>query len=640
MPDISNKKKVLIQTDFVLAKTGFGRNAKAVFEYLYKTGKYDLVHFAVGSVNMNPELDRTPWKTIGCVNAEKLQQLKQANDPRNWDNLERMAGYGAFGLDEVVRQEKPDVFIGVQDIWGIDFSVETPWFNNITSALWTTLDSLPILPKAVELAPKVKNYWSWADFATKALHGLGHKHVKTVRGAIDTKHFFRLSDTQRKELRKRFNIAEDVFVIGFVFRNQLRKSVPNLIQGFKQFKKDNPLTPAKLLLHTSWQEGWDIPKLLEEHGVSKEDVLTTYICRNCFKYEVKPFSEPECNCRFCGAPKSQVTTHPTIGVTEAQLNEVYNLMDVYCHPFTSGGQEIPIQEAKLTELVTLVTNYSCGEDSCVQEAASLPLEWAEYREPGTQFIKASTYPSSIAKQLTKVLNMKDSTKKEMGKKARQWIIENFSIEAVGKFLESFIDASPKVNINWDAKEEAKDPYCTIPPIQDNLEWLLFLYKNILKMDVSAEDNGVKYWFGELAKGANRQDVENFFRQTAMQKNASNHKASFDDLLNKDDKGRVLLVQPESAGDILLISALFKSIKERYPNWAFYVATKKEYREIIEGNPYVDRWLEYNPMMDNLIWLEGNAHHKGYFNVAYLPYVQTQKVLTYMHNGEDKIDFDL
>jgi glycosyltransferase involved in cell wall biosynthesis len=634
------KKKVLIQTDFVLAKTGFGRNAKAVFEYLYKTNKYDLVHFAVGSVNMNPELDRTPWKSIGCVNSEKLAQLKQANDPRNWDNLERMAGYGAFGLDEVVRQEKPDVFIAVQDIWGIDFSVDTPWFNGITSALWTTLDSLPILPKAVELAPKVKNYWSWADFATKALHGLGHKHAKTIRGAIDTKHFYRLSDSQRKELRKQFGIDETTFIIGFVFRNQLRKSVPNLIQGFKIFKKDNPLTNAKLLLHTSWQEGWDIPKLLEEHGVAKEDVLTTYICRNCFKYEIKPFSEPECNCRFCGAPKAQVTTHPTIGVTEAQLNEVYNLMDVYCHPFTSGGQEIPIQEAKLTELITLVTNYSCGEDSCVPEAASLPLEWAEYREPGTQFIKASTYPSSIAKQLKKVLNMSDADRRAMGRKGRQWILDNFSIEVVGKFLEDFIDAAPQASYNWDAKEEPKDPYFTIPPIQDNLEWLLVMYKNILKMNVDAEDNGVKYWLGELTKGANRQDIENFFRQTALQKNATSHKISFEDFLNKDDKGRVLVVQPESAGDILLLSSLFKSIKERYPDWTFYVATKKEYKEIIDGNPYVDKWLEYNPMMDNLIWLEGNAHHKGYFNVAYLPYVQTQKVLTYMHNGEDKIDFAL
>ena len=39
-------------------------------------------------------------------------------------------------------------------------------------------------------------------------------------------------------------------------------------------------------------------------------------------------------------------------------------MDVYCHPFTSGGQELPIQEAKAAGLITLVTEYSCGTDSC------------------------------------------------------------------------------------------------------------------------------------------------------------------------------------------------------------------------------------------------------------------------------------
>ena len=77
-------------------------------------------------------------------------------------------------------------------------------------------------------------------------------------------------------------------------------------------------------------------------------------------------------------------------------------MDVYCHPFTSGGQEIPIQEAKLTELITLATDYSCGEDYCHEDSGGLPLSWAEYREPGTQFIKASTYPESIYEQLIKV----------------------------------------------------------------------------------------------------------------------------------------------------------------------------------------------------------------------------------------------
>ena len=89
-------------------------------------------------------------------------------------------------------------------------------------------------------------------------------------------------------------------------------------------------------------------------------------------------------------------------------------MDVYCHPFTSGGQEIPIQEAKLTELVTLVTNYSCGEDNCTEDSGSLPLDWEQYREHGTEFIKASTKPESIAEQLKKVYYMSPEERTERG----------------------------------------------------------------------------------------------------------------------------------------------------------------------------------------------------------------------------------
>ena len=42
-------KKLLFQTDSSLAKTGFGRNAKALLSYLYKTKKYDIVHYCCGS---------------------------------------------------------------------------------------------------------------------------------------------------------------------------------------------------------------------------------------------------------------------------------------------------------------------------------------------------------------------------------------------------------------------------------------------------------------------------------------------------------------------------------------------------------------------------------------------------------------
>ena len=315
-------------------------------------------------------------------------------------------------------------------------------------------------------------------------------------------------------------------------------------------------------------------------------------------------------------------------------------MDVYCHPFTSGGQEIPIQEAKLVELITLVTSYSCGEDMCVPEAGSLALDWAEYREHGTQFIKASTYPESIAKQLDKVLKMPKEERAKIGKRATEWTIENYSINSTGPFFEEFIDSAPFTEYDFDLKEEDKNPFYEIPATKDDAEWLINMYHNILLMrDVDGEDDGHKYWMEELRKGAKRRDVENYFRQVAQKENQSKEKVPFEDILGKDDKGkRVLYVMPQSIGDVILSTSLFKSIKEQYPEYNLYIATKPEYQEILEGIPYVYKVINYVPQMDNLLWLEGRGDHEGFFEIAYLPHIGTQRILNYLHNGKDKIAY--
>lgn len=637
---VVRRKKVLFQTDFSLAKTGFGRNAKALLKYLYLTNKYDIVHYCCGMTYSHPEFQKTPWKSVGSL-PNTQQELDQLNkDP----HLARMASYGAHLLDKVINEEKPDIYIAVQDIWGVDFAIEKKWFSRISSVIWTTLDSLPILESAIKNAPKIKNYWIWSNFATKALHKLGYNHVRTVHGSLEDKEFYRLSDFDRSQLRKKNNINPNAFIIGFVFRNQLRKSVPNLLQGYALWKKNNPdVKNTYLLLHTHWGEGWNINKLALEVGVNPQEILTTYVCKNCGEYEVKPFSGQDLDCKYCKKEKAQITTNVGVGVTESQLNEVYNLMDVYCHPFTSGGQEIPIQEAKLTELITLVTNYSCGEEMCEPEAGSLPLEWTEYREHGTEFIKASTSPESISKQLNVVYKMPRHKRLEIGGKAREWTIKNFGVESVGKKLEDFIDAQPIADWNniFNDQEDKKDAYAQIPNILDDAEWLIYMYHNILKMkNIDRDDSGHKYWMAELSKGTKRQDIENYFRNVALKENEKGRQVKFEDLLDANDKGRVLYVMPESAGDIFLSTALFKSIKERYPDFNLYVATKAQYKDILEGNPYVHRWIEYNPIMDNLIWLEGNNQHDGYFDIAYLPYTCTQRNLNYLHNGIDKIDFTI
>ena len=444
------KKKVLIHSNNAKAFTGFGKHTKNILRYLQATNKYEIIEFANGVPWGDQHLKMRPWKAQGSLpnNPALIQQIN--SNP----NRARSASYGAEMIDRAIKEYKPDIYIGIEDIWAFSDYWKKPWWNKINHMIWTTLDSQPILPQAMDAAPETKNFYVWASFAEKDMVKAGQGHVRTLHGTVDTEDFHRFTDTDRKRLRGQFNLSDE-FIIGFVFRNQLRKSVPNLLEGFKIFKKDCP--KAKLLLHTHWAEGWDIPRLIEEKGIDNNDILTTYYCSSCGRYDIRPFSGQEQDCRFCGSKKTVNTTNIKHGVDEEQLNQIYNLMDVYCHPFTSGGMEIPIFEAKLTGLITLVTNYSCGEDSSTGESGSFPLDWSEYREPGTQFIKASTYPSSIAKQLKKVWNMNLNKRLQLGLKARKWVEDNYSTEVVGKQLEKILDEMPDIDydFDWDKEEKQK-----------------------------------------------------------------------------------------------------------------------------------------------------------------------------------------
>ena len=642
---MDRKKRILYQSDYSLAKTGFGRCAKALLTYLYKTGKYDICHYSCGFKYSEPQLQRTPWISRGTLPDDPAEFKRVSEDP----TLSKFASYGATEIDTVIKEFKPDVYIAAQDIWGIDFALQKPWFNEIKDnvALWTTLDSLPILPTAITAAKKANNFWIWSDFATKALKNMGYHHVKTLHGPVDTNFFGRLPDHIRREIRRRQNIDTDKFIVGYVFRNQLRKSVPNLLEGYALWKKQTKQSNSALLLHTSFKEGWDIPKLAKEYNIPLDEILTTFVCRSCLNYQVKPIEVSngqveDLDCPWCGDKKSSITTGVGLGITEHQLNDIYNLMDVYCHPFTSGGQEYPIQEAKLAELITLVTNYSCGEEMCEEGAASLPLDWHEYREHGTQFIKASTDVRSIAKQLRKVSSMKPEKKRQMEVQARKWAIENYAIEKIGKKIEDFCDS--RKNLNWDEikiEQEQQNPDYVMPEIHDDSEWLIHAYHNILTMKhVDENDDGYKHWMNLMDKGMTREQVEENLRKVALQQSGGK-KVEFEEFLDKDDKGkRILYAMPEGPTDILLSTALFKSIKEQYPDYNLYVATNKNNLELLHGNEYVHKTIPFIPAMDNTLWSEGVYKHEGYFEVAYSPYQSTKMRLDYLHNGKDNIALNL
>ena len=107
-----------------------------------------------------------PWKCRGS--------LPPANESNSLNaEQQRIEGYGNTLVDRAISEFKPDVYIGIEDIWAFSGYSNKPWWNKVNTMIWTTLDSLPILPQAVDFAPKIKHYYVWSPFAERALNKMG-----------------------------------------------------------------------------------------------------------------------------------------------------------------------------------------------------------------------------------------------------------------------------------------------------------------------------------------------------------------------------------------------------------------------------------------------------------------------------------
>lgn len=568
-----SKIRVLFHSNHSKIFTGFGKNLKNILIELSKDDRFEVFEAANGL--SYSEDAYTPWKTYGTFPEDPYVRHEISKD----GSKQRAATYGYYCIDKIVKKVKPDVYIGIEDIWAFKQFETKKWWDKTKKIIWTTLDSSPILPEAYEKYNQCEKMLVWASFAEREMKSKGCKNVKTIHGAIDNKNFYPLGLDTREKLRKKFGL-ENNFVIGFVFKNQLRKSVPNLLEGFKRFKLKHPKSKPKLLLHTDWMEknrGWDIQKYLKEKDINQSDVLATYVCEKCNNYSIQPYIGDGCKCVFCKDPKSFKTKNSVKAVPESRLNEIYNIMDVYCHPFTSGGQELPIQEAKSAGLITLVTNYSCGEDSCHPEQGGLPLDWSEYREPHTEFIKASTNPDSICSNLEKVLLMSEDEKGVLLENSKNNIKENFSLEVVIEKLKSEI---------------------------------IDLYNSEFKKEKTEK----------------------------KQKRSHKHIKHF--LGEENPEDRILVLIEQSEQDVLMVNSLIENLKTNYQDKKIYVSTKPKFFPFIEDNPNVYKCIPYCENFKNILPLEGSGKTRGLFDMVFLTNLTTQiyKPYSYIHNGKDKISF--
>ena len=166
----------------------------------------------------------------------------------------------------------------------------------------------------------------YAQKQVKEIHGLDTHYIPH---AIETDNYKPLSYTERMLLRRKYGFNEQQFIVGVVARNQGRKMLDRTLISFQKVAKQIP--DAILLLHSDKYDPatyFNMDVLMAELGITNRVFFTGTNYIKGFNYK--------------------------------QMNEVYNLFDVFFLGTSGEGFGIPIIESMACEIPVITTDYTTG----------------------------------------------------------------------------------------------------------------------------------------------------------------------------------------------------------------------------------------------------------------------------------------
>lgn len=566
------KKKIVFNSNNSKAKTGFGRTAKILLKYLHDKN-YEIVEYSSCVKVDNPFLNTFPWKVRGSIPASdtEFEQMAAQNG-----GAKQFLSYGPIYINQVIEEERPDVFIGAEDPWAtFVFARNQIWWNKVNCVSWITFDSIPLHRDTVQNLDKYEHLLVKASFAQKELEKLG-KEAFWMPDLIDPKEFFPLSSEHRAAMRRQADL-DDCLIFGFVFKNQLRKLVIPLMEGFKQFQTENPNVKAKLFLYTDFgATSWDIPYAMEELGIKNEDVLSCYICRECHRFSIEPYRKhlkgKEHTCPFCH--KDNSFFHPDgngHGVKEEELNLIYNFMDAYFHPHTSGGFEMPILEAIYAGLPVATTGYTSGE-MYTESGFVENIEHTFTREHNSNFKKAVPYPESIAAIMKKFSDLGAKGRTEYANKARQWALKTFDIEKWCKWFADYIDALPPVKWDWDFRHKPNIEFGFPMTAKTDEEFIERLHEGIWGKKPGEEE---KKQMMAVLQGEHKEHPRLALYKSAIgiarQQHERQKEPKPEDFIKESENKKVIFMLRGEEKESIIALPVVNAMKKKYEGWDIYLS---------------------------------------------------------------------
>lgn len=307
--------------------TGFGNVSKQLIDNWNKNKNFNIVILSINDKSEKPYNYQPNVFVIPCLVAD-----------------ENKDSYARLELLKTLYSENFDVFFALNDIEVLNSMTEH--LANVKKerakankkktkfVLYTPIDSEP-RPSDCEVLNLFDEVITYTEYGKAVLKPLVSeslwKKIKVIPHGIDTEVFYPIQNHDEiSETKKQIFGRDDVFVFGSVNRNSARKDLGTLMIGFAMFKHTSQ-ADAVLYLHCNPKDkmGIDCYRLSERLGLEVgKDIFFP-----------KEFNENN-------------------GVSESELNKIYNTFDCFITTTTAEGWGLSIVEAMATKKLVVAPRHT------------------------------------------------------------------------------------------------------------------------------------------------------------------------------------------------------------------------------------------------------------------------------------------
>lgn len=465
---MTQKKRILMCAESHAVNSGFGRYTKEILSRLHANPNYEIAEFSTYFYDDQPV--EVPWKVYpNAVKDDHPDAQHYQSNPINQ--------FGQWRFDKVVLHFKPDIVFDIRDYWMLAYQELSPLRKYFHWVIAPTIDSIPQKTEWLSTFENADVVLTHTDWAGSYLQSLGRKinFGGCASDSVDPETFKPVSWTKAYH-KSKFNIPTDAIVIGSVMRNQKRKLIAELFKSLRQLIDETGNRKIFLYLHTSYPEaqGWDIPDLLQEYNVYN-NVLFTYYCPSNKQILASLYKGP----RIPYPDNSDgYALFPSVlnGVSNEQLNDIYNVFDIYVQYAICEGLGIPQLEAASCGIPLFAVNYS-GMDEITTKVNGIKINCLLSKELETSAERATPDNNHLVQEIKKWINLSNLEKKKLGKQTRKLLIDHYSWDKTADVLIKTFDGLNPKNI-WN-EPMTTNGSITVPDLLNNREFVNFIVDHVL-----------------------------------------------------------------------------------------------------------------------------------------------------------------